>query len=437
MNPLNCPAGRKAGSPLPSWYRTLRGAIESNLDAFPPGIDIPFLAAWIERESDGRHDLTSSLDEVGYFQLHPAEIVDMVGKENLAAATAAIQSNPQLSLRWGGALLYHYDQKMAPFRIPRGTTLYHGLLKTFHWSPPRATQWLRAVSQSLGRPPDNFDEFLQTAAMLKQGDHGDLPPLPSCSAWQLLQRRNAFVIPGVDSSIIGRIGEGALWLLANQSVYNAAMVSSTLGSATVSDEGFVSPIDGGVVFSGWGRPRPERGGWHQGIDIGAAVGTPVRAVADGSVTQSREETYAGRYLTVRHSGGWTSRYMHLGDRRVGVGDAVRQGQVIATVGQTSSPHLHFDLHLRDDLLPAYAARYGMPKTGWGAKRAFGTAVPAEPVIPVAGYSQRTVADAKTQGIPLFTPSSFPWAKAFVGVSAAALLAVLGVHVYRGGGIVPS
>lgn len=429
MNPLGCEPGRKAGAAVPGWYPRIRQLIEANLGEFPAGIDIPFLAAWIERESDGRYALQSRLDEVGYFQLHPSELEDMVGKDKVQAALASVESSPEMSMRWGAALLRHYDERMTPLGIRRGSEVYHGLLKTFHWSPPRAVRWIRHVTNALGHPPETYNEFLQTAVMLKQGG-GDLPPLPSCSGWQLLKRRDAFVIPGVDGAIIGRLGVGGLWA-ANQAVYNVAMVQRELSGALGSfDIAFSSPIEDGIVFSGWGRPRSERGGWHQGIDIGAVVGTPVHAAADGEVTGVREATFAHRYIVVTHPGGWTSRYMHLGDRFVKVGDLVNRGKVIAEVGRSSTPHVHFDLHLRTDLLPEYAARFGVPKTGWGTKRSYGTAVPSEPLIPVAGYSKRTITDARVQGIPLFTPKRFPWEKAFASFGVVALLAALGVGAYR-------
>ena len=423
----------------------MRRLIEQNLDAFPPRTDLPFLAAWIERESDGRHDLVSSLGEVGLFQLHPAEIEDMVGKAAKSAAIADIKSSPERSVIWGGALLQHYAEAIEPFGILPGTELYHGLLKTMHTSRPRGQAWLRHVIAALGRKPRTFDEFLTTTRKLKDGEltkvlPEQLPPLPTCSAWQLLQRRDAFRLSS-DPSTIDRGGSVGM-LRATQSVLDVALAQQNLDmlSGAVPDVAFpgvefMAPIPDAIVFSGWGRPREARNGEHEGIDMAAPVGTPVFAVASGIVGKVTTGEFAGLFVTVQHANGWTSRYMHLSKALVTAGQSVRKGQVIGLVGISgtsgTTPHLHFDMLLHEDLLPLYSATYGTPRGGFGTRRAEGTAVPSEPLLPVAGYNQRTVDDARTNGIPLFLPPArpFPWPQTVVGVGLLAL-AIGGVYFGR-------
>jgi lipoprotein NlpD len=105
---------------------------------------------------------------------------------------------------------------------------------------------------------------------------------------------------------------------------------------------FIWPVDGPVV-SPFGR---RRGGWHAGIDIKAAEGTPVLAAAPGTVYFSGWEGAYGLMIKIRHERGFMSLYAHNLQNLVEVGDEVEAGDVIATVGRTGRSttfHLHFEL----------------------------------------------------------------------------------------------
>ncbi|MEY8338167.1 peptidoglycan DD-metalloendopeptidase family protein [Lachnospiraceae bacterium 62-35] len=83
---------------------------------------------------------------------------------------------------------------------------------------------------------------------------------------------------------------------------------------------------------------------HQGVDIGAAVGTDIVAAAGGEVIISTYSYSAGNYIMINHGGGVYTVYMHCSQLLVSVGARVEQGQVIAKVGSTgysTGPHLHF------------------------------------------------------------------------------------------------
>ena len=90
-------------------------------------------------------------------------------------------------------------------------------------------------------------------------------------------------------------------------------------------------------------PRP-----HLGVDFAAPPGTPVRAVASGTVVEAGWVHQLGRSVRVEHSGGLRSVYGHLRSIADGVreGMAVERGQVIGYVGSSglsTGPHLHFAL----------------------------------------------------------------------------------------------
>lgn len=86
---------------------------------------------------------------------------------------------------------------------------------------------------------------------------------------------------------------------------------------------------------------------HQGVDIAAPVGTPVRATAEGVVTAAGYDRAGyGRYVEVRHPNGLRSFYGHMSAVDVRVGQTVAGGAVIGKVGSTgysTGPHLHFEI----------------------------------------------------------------------------------------------
>ena len=87
---------------------------------------------------------------------------------------------------------------------------------------------------------------------------------------------------------------------------------------------------------------------HHGVDYAAPMGTPVRAVADGTVTKKSYDKAAGNMLKIKHPGNLSSGYLHLRGfaKGIKVGARVSQGQVIGYVGSTgrsTGPHLDFRL----------------------------------------------------------------------------------------------
>jgi murein DD-endopeptidase MepM/ murein hydrolase activator NlpD len=104
---------------------------------------------------------------------------------------------------------------------------------------------------------------------------------------------------------------------------------------------------------------------HQGIDIPAPAGAWVRAAAAGEVVAIRRRGAAGLEVEIRHGGGLTTRYAHLGTvapplasgkRRVASGEAIGR---IGRTGITYGTHLHLELLVngrRVDPAPAFGLR---------------------------------------------------------------------------------
>jgi len=116
----------------------------------------------------------------------------------------------------------------------------------------------------------------------------------------------------------------------------------------------------------WGAPR-SGGRHHEGTDIMSPKGTWVLAVADGVVERLDWNRMSGWNIMIRHTGGWTSHYLHLNNDTPGtddgdggaetafaegleVGARVQAGDVIGFVGDSGNAegggsHTHFELHV--------------------------------------------------------------------------------------------
>ncbi|GGJ75198.1 hypothetical protein GCM10010123_01470 [Pilimelia anulata] len=152
----------------------------------------------------------------------------------------------------------------------------------------------------------------------------------------------------------------------------ASDVGSKLGRAPGSDSehclsspsnsGWLQPVSAPIVSGFRTADRPD----HNGVDLGAARGTPIRAAAAGTVSVATCEVVpaswgcnrdggmsiggCGWYIDLVSAGEVVTRYCHMLTRpAVGEGQRVAAGQVLGVVGSSgnaSGPHLHYEVHLR-------------------------------------------------------------------------------------------
>ncbi len=92
------------------------------------------------------------------------------------------------------------------------------------------------------------------------------------------------------------------------------------------------------------HPVQKRWKAHLGTDFAAPVGTPIRAVGDGTIEEAQYKSNNGNYVKIRHNGTYTTQYLHMSRIADGIhaGGRVRQGQTIGYVGSTglaTGPHL--------------------------------------------------------------------------------------------------
>jgi murein DD-endopeptidase MepM/ murein hydrolase activator NlpD len=112
------------------------------------------------------------------------------------------------------------------------------------------------------------------------------------------------------------------------------------------------PVIGEVEFtSGFGvrvDPFLGRPAMHTGLDFRASTGDPVRATANGKVVSAGWSGGYGRMVEIDHGNGLSTRYGHLSEINVRVGDPIKIGQVVGEVGSTgrsTGPHLHYETRI--------------------------------------------------------------------------------------------
>jgi murein DD-endopeptidase MepM/ murein hydrolase activator NlpD len=120
--------------------------------------------------------------------------------------------------------------------------------------------------------------------------------------------------------------------------------------------GFIWPIDSGKFWlsSLFGPRKRLDGTWgfHHGIDMAAVKGTAVKAVRAGTVVEASFQAGYGNTVVIKHNEVLQTRYAHLHSIRTYVGNKVKQGAIIGTVGETGfirkkskdGSHLHFEVY---------------------------------------------------------------------------------------------
>lgn len=141
-----------------------------------------------------------------------------------------------------------------------------------------------------------------------------------------------------------------------------------LRTETLPNVDFIWPVSGRISsifglrrFFNEQERRP-----HSGLDIAAAEGTPVKAVANGTVIDAGDFFFSGNMIYLDHGQGIISLYAHLSRIDVKPGDVVNSGDVIGAVGQTgrvTGAHLHFAVFANQTLIdPVYMLPKNQPAT---------------------------------------------------------------------------
>lgn len=109
----------------------------------------------------------------------------------------------------------------------------------------------------------------------------------------------------------------------------------------------VQPISG-TITSRYGVSSRIRKSTHTGLDIAASSGTPIKVMAEGTVSCASYQGSYGKLVKINHGNGVETWYGHTSKMYVKVGQKVNAGDVIASVGSTGNstgPHLHLEIRL--------------------------------------------------------------------------------------------
>ncbi|MEB3293385.1 MAG: M23 family metallopeptidase [Synechococcales bacterium] len=117
------------------------------------------------------------------------------------------------------------------------------------------------------------------------------------------------------------------------------------------------PLPGSLsVLLGFGFKQRNGGevAAHSGVDLATAIGTPISAVAEGTVAFAGAQGTFGNLIVINHARGYQTRYAHLDKLMVRSGQRVQRGTTIGTTGRSgqpssTAPHLHFEVRSNSKL----------------------------------------------------------------------------------------
>lgn len=117
------------------------------------------------------------------------------------------------------------------------------------------------------------------------------------------------------------------------------------------------PIENGIVTSKFGKRTDPVSGeekFHYGLDLSGKEGSPIYAVMNGVIEKSESSPSFGNFLIIDHGNNIKSLYAHCKELKKSVGNNVKRGQIIATMGNTgyysTGTHVHIELIVKDQKL---------------------------------------------------------------------------------------
>ncbi len=319
----------------------------------------------------------------------PEEFKRVVDVGSSPTGTSAIEEaksmSPEAGYRPGGTLRQARDNPSArAIEVQSGDTLYdisrrysvnmRALIETNGMEPPYALDKGDVVylpppnvhvvekGETLYSVSRRYNVDTRSLALLNNmqrpwtvyvGDELQLPPLAREQAREVVKAApvappvvKAPVAKPIDDKAISLVGDKttAPVKAAPKPVVEPPAPPKSTPATPAGARDFIWPISGNVL-KGFGAGAD--GIRNDGVNIAAAPGSDVRAAAGGEVVYAGSELAGfGNLVLIRHPGGWVTAYAHSDVLKVKEGDLVKQGQTIATAGQSgnaSSPQVHFEL----------------------------------------------------------------------------------------------
>lgn len=261
----------------------------------------------------------------------------------------------------------HPRAKLRKWRI---TNLQIGLASAAFVLLSLATCWLLWAHFNTAISPAEMSRLRDENSRLRQVNHGfesSIKNLQTRLASSEDRTRQLAIMAGLESLGTGAeagVGGGApldeaglaglssLTRRAGQLDGTLDAVETRLGERVrwISSTPSVTPVKG-IITSGFGTrsdPLTHGPGVHQGVDIAAPAGQPVRATADGVVLLAGNQSGYGEAVYIAHGFGVATRYGHLSEITVHAGQRVQRGLMVGRVGSTGRStgyHLHYEVRV--------------------------------------------------------------------------------------------
>jgi murein DD-endopeptidase MepM/ murein hydrolase activator NlpD len=171
------------------------------------------------------------------------------------------------------------------------------------------------------------EELLDKVRSGYSGQGGPLSPLSLSTSGAL---------PGPDEARANAILEG----LDRMNLYRLATEQAPLAMPVTASFRWTSGFGMRRDPKGWGNRM------HDGVDLAGSYGTPILATGDGTVIHAGWDNGYGRSVEIRHINGIVTRYAHMAELRVDVGQNVSRGQQIGDMGnsgRSTGTHLHYEI----------------------------------------------------------------------------------------------
>ncbi|MEW2420045.1 peptidoglycan DD-metalloendopeptidase family protein [Streptomyces nigra] len=175
------------------------------------------------------------------------------------------------------------------------------------------------------------------------------------AAWEGLQKRNTELAEL--KKTVERTLDEARWQLQGEA--DAAVAAGSCPGAVRLDQkrkklstAWVTPVETYALSASFGSGGQRWAHRHTGQDFAVPIGTPVRSVADGRVVKVSCGGAFGMEVVVLHTDGYYTQYAHLASVAVDQGERVDAGQWIGqsgTTGNSTGPHLHFEVRITPEL----------------------------------------------------------------------------------------
>lgn len=161
----------------------------------------------------------------------------------------------------------------------------------------------------------------------------------------------------VDLKIIEQTTKSAEEVKINSVEVAKTTISKAVNNETKTQDSVIGEVQGikiavkpisGIITSRYGVSSSIRRSTHTGLDIAASSGTPIKVIADGTVTFAKYSGSYGNLVKVSHGNGVETWYAHTSKMYVTVGQEVKAGDVIAAVGSTGNStgaHLHLEIRI--------------------------------------------------------------------------------------------